>query len=105
TCEIELKCGNSLLANDDTLFELAREVAGEVVGADNVRTRDVAVMGGDDFAEFSVRIPGMYYFIGMADPEKGTDVPNHNTKFKLNEDALVTGMEMQMKLITRFMDS
>ena len=105
TCEIELNCGNSLLANDDTLFELAREVAGEVVGADNVRTRDVAVMGGDDFAEFSVRLPGMYYFIGMADPEKGTDAPNHITKFKLNEDALVTGMEMQMKLITRFMDS
>ena len=105
TCEIELKCGNSLLANDEKLFELAKETAGEVVGADNVLTRDVAVMGGDDFAEFSMRIPGMYYFIGMADPEKGTDVPNHNTKFRLNEDALATGMEMQMKLVTKYLNS
>lgn len=103
TCEIELKCGNSLLANDEKLFELAREAAGEVVGADKVLTRDVAVMGGDDFAEFSLRVPGMYYFVGMADPAKGTHVPNHNTKFRLNEDALPIGMEMQMRLVMKYL--
>ncbi len=104
-CHIELKCGNSLLANDERLFELARKAAGEVVGPDRVLTRDVAVMGGDDFAEFSLRLPGMYYFIGMGDPAKGTDVPNHNAKFRLNEDALAIGMEMQMRLVTDYLST
>ena len=104
TCNIELKCGNSLLANDEGLFEMAKKAAGEVVGSERVLTRDVAVMGGDDFAEFSLRIPGMYYFVGMGDPAKGTDVPNHNAKFRLNEDALAIGMEMQMRLVTDYLN-
>ncbi len=104
TCEIDLRCGNSLLSNDESLFSLAMEAAEETVGSVNIRTKNVAVMGGDDFAEFLNIIPGMYYFIGMADPLKGTDVPNHNTKFKMHEDALATGMEMQMRLVLKYLN-
>lgn len=103
TCDIELKRGNSLLANDESLFELARRSAEDTVGAANVLTRDVAVMGGDDFAEFSNLIPGMYYFIGMGDPALGTDVPNHNSKFRLHEGSLAIGMEMQMNLVMNYL--
>ena len=71
---------------------------------EHVLTRDVAVMGGDDFAEFSNRIPGMYYFIGMGDPELGTDVPNHNSKFRLHEGSLAIGMEMQMNLVMNYLN-
>lgn len=105
TCDIELRCGNSLLYNDEQLFGLALEAAEETVGTANIRTKNVTVMGGDDFAEFLNIMPGMYYFIGMADPSKGTDVPNHNTKFKMNEDALVTGMEMQMRLVMKYLNA
>lgn len=105
TCDIELKCGNSLLANDERLFELARNTAADLFGAKNVLTRDMAVMGGDDFAEFSNLIPGMYYFIGMGDPALGTDVPNHNSKFRVHEGSLAIGMEMQMNLVMNYLNS
>jgi amidohydrolase len=105
TCEIQLKCGNSLLSNDAALSELAMGAAEDTVGAGNVVTRDIAMMGGDDFAEFLRYAPGFYFFIGMGDTQKGTDVDHHNCRFKVNEDALAIGMEMQMKLVLKYLNS
>ena len=105
TAEIQLKCGNSLLSNDYYLSELAKEVAEEMVGPENVVTKDIAMMGGDDFAEFLRYAPGFYFFMGMGDHDKGTDVDHHNSKFRVNEDALAMGMEMQMKLVLKYLSA
>ena len=103
TCEIELKCGNSLLYNDPELSELARKVATRIVGADIVYTKDVAVMGGDDFAEFLQYGPGFYFFVGMQDEESGVGEDHHHPGFRVHEDALPLGMEMLMELVTEYL--
>lgn len=105
TCDIELKCGNSLLSNDEALYELAKETAEEMVGLEKVITKGIAMMGGDDFAEFLRYAPGFYFFFGMGDSEKGSDVDHHHPKFRVHEDALAIGMEMQMKLVMKYLDS
>lgn len=103
TCEIELKCGNSLLYNDPELSELARKVATRIVGADMVYTKDVAVMGGDDFAEFLQYGPGFYFFVGMQDEESGVGEDHHHPGFRVHEDVLPLGMEMLMELVTEYL--
>ena len=103
TCDIELKCGNSLVYNDPELEKLAEECAIETVGADNLMTENIAVMGGDDMAEFMNDRPGIYYFIGMGDPAKGTDCPNHNDHFRLNEESLPVAMEMTLRLAMKYL--
>ncbi|MDI9491993.1 MAG: amidohydrolase [Bacillota bacterium] len=103
TCEIELKCGNSLLNNDEALTALALETAETLVGPEHVVTKNVAMMGGDDFAEFLQYGPGFYFFIGMGDPAKGTDAHHHNAKFKVNEEALPIGIEMLMNLVSDYL--
>jgi amidohydrolase len=105
TCDIELKCGNSLLSNDPHLAALAKETAIEMVGSDKVISKGIAMMGGDDFAEFLQYAPGFYFLMGMSDKEKGSNVEHHNSKFRVHEDALAMGMEMQMKLVMKYLNS
>ena len=97
-CQVDFVCGNTLLDNDPAMTDLAMEAARATVGADKIRTRDISVMLGDDFAEFSRRVPGVYYFVGTANPRKGTDVEHHNPRFNIDEDSLAVGVEMQVRL-------
>ncbi len=104
TCEISYKCGNTLVNNDPALARMASKVAAELLGPENIQSdRSCMTMGGDDFAEFMRRAPGVYYYVGSGDPEKKTDTENHNPKFLLDEDALSIGTEMQLSLTWKYL--
>ena len=104
TCEISYKCGNTLVNNDPALARMASKVAAELLGPENIQSdRSCMTMGGDDFAEFMRRAPGVYYYVGSGDPEKKTDTENHNPKFLLDEDALSIGAEMQLSLTWKYL--
>ena len=75
TADVEIECGNTLLSNDAEMADAVRAVAAEVVGKENIQSDNVATMLGDDFAEFSRRVPGVYYFLGTRNPAKGTELP------------------------------
>ena len=62
-------------------------------------------MLGEDFAEFSTRVPSVFCFVGVADKEKGTDYPHHHPKFNIDEDALSTGVEMHVRAAIRYLNN
>ena len=97
TYELEFKCGNVLLSNDPKMTELVKKVGVEVVGEENILDSNISVMLGEDFAEFSKRVPSTFYFVGVADKEKGTEYPHHHPKFNIDEDALSIGVEMHVR--------
>ncbi len=104
TCEISFKCGNTLVNNDPNLAGMAVAVAEELLGKENINcSRNCMTMGGDDFAEFMREIPGLYYFVGSADPSKKTDTENHNPRFLLDEGILHIGVEMQLGLVLKYL--
>ena len=96
-CKIEFVCGNTLLNNDESMTRLVMDCAEKVVGRENILTKNISVMLGDDFAEFSRRIPGAYYFLGTGNEEKHTTYEHHNCKFNIDEDSLAIGVEMHVK--------
>ena len=102
---IEFKCGNSIVNNDRYLTRLVEDIGMEVVGKENVITKDVSVMLGDDFAEFVKDIPGVYFFIGVANKEKGTDYEHHHPKFDIDEDALNIALEINLKIVFEYFKS
>ena len=104
TCQLEFKCGNTMLNNDSTMTDLAIGVAEETVGREQIVTQGVSVMLGDDFAEFSRRIPGVYFFVGTASEEKQTCFAHHHPKFNIDEDSLAIGVEMQARLALAFLN-
>ena len=45
--------------------------------------------GGDDFAEYILRAPGAYAYVGSGNPEKpNTELAHHNSCFDIDEDCL-----------------
>jgi amidohydrolase len=81
--------------NDGDLVRLVVETAGEVVGPDRIRTDPgVITMGAEDFAEFSTRVPGCYFFVGARSEEKGATHPHHSPHFDICEDAMPVGVVM-----------
>ena len=91
TCELEVKVGYPFLVNDEELTLKSKDKAIEYLGESNVVDLNIR-MTGEDFAYFSQEMPGCFYRLGTASPGGGKDVPVHNSKFDIDEDALKTGM-------------
>lgn len=104
-CEITFKISNSLLNNDDVLAELVKDTAISVVGKENVLTKNVAVMVGDDFAEFSQLIPGTYYFVGTRSEKTHSTFAHHHPKFTIDEDSLPVGVEVAANVVLNYLHS
>jgi amidohydrolase len=45
-------------------------------------------MGGDDFADYLLAIPGAYVFVGATEPGAAVVYPHHHPKFDISERAL-----------------
>ena len=91
-CEFSLDYNRFMPAtiNDHEVTMTAKTVCEEILGAENVKESEL-VMGSEDFSYFEQKIPGTYFFLGTADPAKGTDAPHHHPKFNVDETALPSG--------------
>ena len=89
TAEVEWADFTSPLINDATAAAEAQKTAAALFGAEHVITSRLPSLGGDDFAEYILRVPGVYAYIGSANPAKpDTCVAQHNSRFDIDEDAL-----------------
>lgn len=104
TFSLEFKCGNELLDNDEKMTSMVEEVSEGVVGKENIVNSDISVMLGEDFAEFSKRVPSTFIFVGVADKQKKTDYPHHHPKFDIDEDALPIGVEIHVRTVLKYLN-
>lgn len=94
---------NPSLVNDPSLVSLVRDAAAEVFSTrDNVD--DFRSLAGEDFAEFSHRVPSVMTWVGIADHEKGSDFPHHHCRFNIDEDMLKAGVELQVRSVLKFLN-
>lgn len=92
--EIDIRNVFDVLRNDDALSGEMLSAAIDIVGADNARQKDEAVMGSEDFADMLAVVPGAYCTIGHAG-----DVPLHNPAFVLDDDILPVGATLMAKMV------
>jgi len=95
TCNVEIAHENIPLINDPGMTALARETAADVFGH-KAAVIDNVTMASEDFSEFSERVPGVFMFLGVGNPEKGTDVSHHNPLFNVDEEVLPKGVAMHV---------
>ncbi len=76
--------------NDHDVTMTAKAVCESVLGAENVKESEL-VMGSEDYSYFEQKVPGTYFFLGTANPEKGSNQAHHSPKFNVDEDALPSG--------------
>ncbi|HHZ16581.1 MAG TPA: amidohydrolase [Peptococcaceae bacterium] len=93
--ELEFMLSSSTLINNRALIGLVKDVAGRIVQPENISS--YVCMAGEDFAEFSNEVPGVFTFVGTGNPEKGTAYPHHHPRFDLDEAMLKVGVEMHVR--------
>lgn len=74
--------------NDEGMTGLVEASAIKVVGEKNVIRLSKPNMGGDDFSCFQQYVPGVYFFVGTYNEEKGITNSIHHPKFNVDEDIL-----------------
>ena len=62
-------------------------------------------MGSEDFAAYSQVIPAFFYWVGVANKEKGYIHPVHNPKFIADEGSIEIGVEAMTNLVLKFLAS
>lgn len=100
--ELQYIPSNPAVMNDPRMVEYVRQAVGETLGSE----ADIVpylCMAGDDFAEFTQRVPSAYYFVGTGNKAKGTDYPHHHPCFNIDEDTLATGVELQVRTALTFL--
>ena len=95
---------NLSLQNDGRMVPYVRNAAIETFGVDD-NFVEYRSMAGEDFAEFSQRVPSLFYFIGNGNEEKGTTYPHHHPMFSLDEDTLKYGVEMHVRTALDYLNS
>jgi amidohydrolase len=88
--------------NDAGIAALVHSVAEEVVETPIGIVPECQTMGGEDMSFFLQEVPGCYFFLGSANPEKKLDYPHHHPQFDFDETALPMGVEMFVRCLEKF---
>jgi amidohydrolase len=92
SADVEIAVGYPYLENHVQLTQVARERATKMLGNENIVDLELRLTG-EDFAYYSQKIPATFIRIGVRNESKGIIYPVHNSKFDIDESALLTGMQ------------
>jgi amidohydrolase len=82
--------------NNLAMFEVVKETSKKILGEKNVFVSSRPIMGGEDFAWYSIKIPAFFFSIGVGNNEKGITAGLHTPEFDIDERALVVGTALQL---------
>jgi amidohydrolase len=101
--ELEYNFGYPVTRNDPELTAATVPTLRRVLGEDNVQSRPPQ-MGAEDFSYFANQVPGFYYFLGVANQEKGITEALHTPAFDIDEDALVVGVKTMAGVVLDYLE-
>jgi amidohydrolase len=98
SAEVEIKKYTPVTWNDPALLARMRPSLEAALGKDQV-IDDKPVMGAEDFAFYAKKVPGLFFFLGVA--PKGKPAPGmlHTPTFDPDEGCIEVGMRAAVKLI------
>ncbi len=103
TAQIDWRPGYAVLVNTPEETAFAREVALELVGAEQVTLQGPAVTGSEDFAFMLERVPGSYLLIGNGAGDSAGACMVHNPGYDFNDANLAIGAAYWVLLAQRFL--
>lgn len=86
--------GSPEVKNNDTMVDLLVSEGKSILGDENCMNLIDPVMGGEDFGRYLEIIPGAFFRLGTCNPQKDTCVSQHNSRFNVDDDALIYGMKV-----------
>jgi len=89
------------LVNDEEVTKRVRKAFTRVV-SDHCLDEDVRTMASEDVAYLMDDIPGMYFFVGAANKEKGITFGHHHPRFNIDEDALPLAVALMCTAVAEY---
>jgi hippurate hydrolase len=102
---IDFLGGYPVLVNTQAETDFARQVALDLVGAENVELQTVPLTGSEDFAFMLEQVPGSYLFIGNGDAASGGHgaCMVHNPNYDFDDGNIAIGAAYWTMLTERFL--
>ncbi len=94
--------GYPVCYNHEQSVHKALEASREIVGEDKVIFPGTPVLGGEDFAYYTEKIPGCFIFLGIRNEQKGTVYMCHDPRFDVDEEAMIYGMALHATLALQY---
>ncbi len=101
TCELDLERLTPVVDNDQRLTVFAEASLARSLGPEHVLLVD-PIMAAEDFAYYQREIPGVYFFLGVGNVDKGWTDYVHTPTFRPDESAIVSGVTAAATLLTDF---
>ena len=89
--------------NDGECWRMAQDVAADLLGRESIREAP-PVMGGEDFAFYTEKVPGCFVGLGVRNPSIGAVHHVHHPSFVADEDALPLGAALHVGFALRALD-
>ena len=104
TYDLQVESGYPSLINDEHIAEIVKKKGEDLLGEDKIKICENPSMGVEDFAYFLQEVPGVMWYLGCGNKDKGAHYPGHNPKFDIDEDALEIGIKMQVALTMKLLN-
>jgi amidohydrolase len=101
TYDLEYERIAPVVDNDTELTAFAVEALSRSLGAENV-LEVPPIMAAEDFAYFQQKVPGVYFFLGVANAGEGWTDYVHTPTFRPDEASIVTGVTAAATLLADF---
>lgn len=98
TYTLDYKQGAAVTYNDPALTAASKPALEAIVGPERVLDPPPQ-MGAEDFSYFQKETPGVYFFLGVRNVEKGITAMIHTERFDIDEDVLETGVRAMSTLV------
>lgn len=94
---------NVVTYNDPALADETIADMRTIAGNGNVILSDPQ-MGAEDFSYYQKVVPGFFFWLGVANKQKGITAGLHTADFDIDEDALVQGVNMMSNIVFDYLD-
>jgi len=101
TYELDFQRTTPVVDNDEGLTKFARTSLAGSLGGEHVIEGE-PIMAAEDFAYFQHQVPGVYFFLGVANQSEGWTDYVHTPTFRPDEAAIVAGVKAGASLLADF---
>lgn len=100
--KVDYTFGTPPVVNDGESSELAAKTVEKLFGPESI-TFIEKLTGGEDFAFYLEKAPGVLAFVGVRNAEKDCHFPHHHERFNIDEDALEMGTALYVQYALDFL--
>jgi len=102
TASIDWVEGYPATVNDPAMADYVAKIARQTLGPNRFIPAARPAMGGEDFSYYLEKIPGCFFLIGVAPPDRQPYPSLHNDHYDFTDAALGVGMRMFVELCLNF---